>query len=218
MEKKIIIKIILVIILIVTVVFLITTFKKFFILQDMQTNANLYVSSENFHKRIITNEDENMPIVTDVYKKGEKKLVIVQNEEAKYKTSLYYDGIQCDEFYETAEGKKAKLNTNATLMEPLILNYIATENSWGSFLASIYTHIEEVTFNEKECYLITGNLNSAFSLTSSDEKEIYIEKETGLCVKIVYNNGKTEEMQYEFNHISDEIFVKPDVNQYEIIQ
>ncbi len=103
-------------------------------------------------------------------------------------------------------------------MEPLIFNYVATENTWRRFLASIYTHIEEVIYNEKECYRITGNLNSAFLLTNSDEKEIYMEKDTGLCIKIVYNNGKTEEIQHEFNEISDEIFTKPDISQYEIIQ
>lgn len=210
-------KIILAILLIILLFFLINTFRKFFILQEIQNNINKYISSTNFHEKISINDNDTNR-TTDIYKKGENTLVITNNNNTNAKTSLYYSNTGCDEFYETSDGKRAKLNSHGTLMESPIINYTKTANSWIRFMASIYTRIEKVELNGKVCYHITGNLKSAFAHTNSDEKEIYIEKDKGLCVKIVHNSGKTESLEYEFNNVTDEIFVKPDISQYELIE
>ena len=217
MEKKYIVRIILVILLIVLLVFLINIFREFFILQEIQNNINQYISSTNFHEKITTT-DNNLNTTIDIYKKGDNILVITSNSNTESKTLLYYSNTGCDEFYETPESKKAKLNSNGTLIGYLINNYTETDSFWTRFLASVYTKTEEVEIKGKIYYHITGNLKSAFKTTNLDEKEIYIEKDTGLCNKVIYNSGKTENIEYEFNNVTDEIFARPDISQYELIE
>ena len=105
-----------------------------------------------------------------MYHKGDKTLVIT-NDSLGIKTSSYYTNDKCDIFFETPEGKKAKLNTNATTMNLSIINYADVKNNWSRFLASLHTKIEEVTLNGKECYHITGDLESKFIYANMEEKE-----------------------------------------------
>ena len=39
-----------------------------------------------------------------------------------------------------------------------------------------------------------------------------------LILKIVSNNEEKKEMEYNFDSVPDDIFKKPDVNEYEIIE
>ena len=50
----------------------------------------------------------------------------------------------------------------------------------------------------------------------NEETELYIEKETGLCLKSTIMN-QTSVMEYEFDNVTDEIFTEPDMSLYELV-
>lgn len=218
MERKKIIKVIIIILMLCVIIFLVNTFRKFFILQEMQNNADIHISKLNFQTKVTIIKNDKIITTTNLYKKGNNTAVIINNNEEDTKTSLYYDDQYCDEFYENSESKIAKLKSTSTLTETLIPNYIQIDTKWLTFCASIKNKVKEVECNGKECYLITGNIASSFPLGSLDMKEMYFEKDTGLCIKIVSNNETKEEMEYNFDSVPDGIFKKPDVNEYEIIE
>lgn len=183
----------------------------------MQEKADIYSSNTNFHEKIILTENTETT-VTDIYQKSEKKLVVISKTSTDTTTSLYYNNIKCDMFYESPEGKRAKLSSSATLIEPLITNYVEVSNNWSTFLASLCTSIKKIEYNGADCYHMTGNLDSVFWVSPLGKKEMYINKDTGLCLKLVYSNGKTINCNYEFNNVSDTVFVEPDISQYTLIE
>ena len=50
----------------------------------------------------------------------------------------------------------------------------------------------------------------------NEETELYIEKETGLCLKSTIMN-QTSVIEYEFDNVTDEIFTEPDMSLYELV-
>ena len=60
---------------------------------------------------------------------------------------------------------------------------------------------------------MVANYKSPTFLTGSDKNEVYLDKDTGLCMKMVIDS-ETYEREYEFDNVSDDIFVEPDINQY----
>ena len=57
------------------------------------------------------------------------------------------------------------------------------------------------------------------SSLSYEEQETYIDKDTGLVLKIKAIDIINEiEYEYEFNNVDDEIFVEPDISQYTLIE
>ena len=85
-----------------------------------------------------------------------------------------------------------------------------------TFLSSAFTTFKVVEYNGKDCYLIEKSNLPIFKdyEIGTDKNEIYVDKESGLIVKIV-NDDLTTEYEYEFDNVNDDIFVEPDINQYE---
>ena len=62
-----------------------------------------------------------------------------------------------------------------------------------------------------------NNFTSPSYLYSKGKNEFYIEKETGLILKREIGSPiQTIEYAYEFDNVKDEVFIKPDVSEYEI--
>ena len=100
-------------------------------------------------------------------------------------------------------------------MNVSIIDYLKTDNKWQSFIYSIPTMITNVEYNGKKCYKIT-NFLSPYYLYDSKHNELYIDKETGLCL---LNYTSTEnKYNYEFNNVDDSIFIEPDIGQYTLVE
>lgn len=214
--KKTILKIVLLIIVVVVIAFLINTFRKFFIIQGLQENLETYLASTNYHIRITTLENNVTSFTTNIYLKEDNSLVTFENDNSK--TSIYNDGNTTDIFTENSDGRKAELNKNTTISYS-IPNYLKTENSWRTFCAGMFSSIKSVDVDGKDCYVIEGNLGSIFinAPSPSNAQKIYIEKDTGLCIQLI-NSDNTQIFEYEFDNVSDETFVKPNIEQYELIE
>lgn len=212
--KKNILKIVLIIILVVIVIFLINTFRKFFIIQGLQENLGTYISSTNYYMKMSTIENDKTTLTADIYKKNGNAVAIIERDNTK--VSFYNNGSTTDIFIEDTEGKKAELNSNATI-DFEIPDYLKTDNGWRTFCASLFSNIKSLEIEGKEYYVLKGNLDYVFIGVPSDTKEIYIEKDTGLCLQLTHNDT-IQKYEYEFDNVSDEIFIEPDVEQYEVTE
>ena len=74
-----------------------------------------------------------------------------------------------------------------------------------------YQEISDYKNNIEE--LIAKKIN--YIGESTENNEIYIEKDTGLYVKSS-NGTSTAEREYEFDNVSDEVFEEPNLEGYEI--
>ena len=217
MDKKKILKVVLAVILIVIVIFLVNTFRKFAIIKEIQENVSQYISSENYHIREVSKEQNAIISTMNYYKKNGKIVVIIEhNSNGEYnKMSIYEDNGKTDVFFDNTEEKTVDLDTESMNLLG-IYDYFATDNDFQTLLASISTKIREENYNGKECYIIEGFLSQVF-LNGVEKNEVYVEKETGLYVRINIDDAITTEREYEFNNVDDGIFVEPDVSQYELL-
>lgn len=215
MNRKKIVKIILLFLLILLIIFFIYVLRNFLIIKHIQKDIEPYILSTNYHMKTMTKENSGVTITIDYYKKDDKQAMIMErnNNEEITKMSYYDNGERTDMFVENTKNKIAKLNTNSTLMTG-ITDYMQTENIWQTFLSSISAKIRNINYNGTKCYEINKFMSPMF-LDFTDKNTIYIEKDTGLCLKVIGNNSVTER-QYEMNSVNDDIFVEPDIGQYEI--
>ena len=208
MSGKKVLKIILIVILVALALFFINTFRKFMIIKDLQTKISEYSSSTNFHLKTIQNPmDNGKEGSIDYYKKDNKEVTILEtiSEEKPVKVSWYNNGERTDAFFEFAEPKSAQLDTDY-ISTVHIFNNLETENDFQTFLLSMIVKIKSAKYNDKECYII-----------KFENEQYYIDKETGLLLKNISNNVNVDR-EYEFNNVSDEIFIEPDIGQYQLIK
>ncbi len=213
-KMKMIIKVILIVIAIFIVLVLINTFRNFMIVKEIQKNVSPYISSENYHIKSVATEETGV-VTMNYYQKNGRQAMIMErdNNGEKMKTSMFNNGERIDVFYETAESKTAQLNADMTI-NVNIVNYVETENDWQTFMASMFAMIRKTDYNGKQCYIVDNFLSPTF-MNSTGKNEVYIEKDTGLYVKL--NQGEmVTEREYEFDNVQDEIFTEPDIGQYTV--
>ncbi len=213
MGKK-IAKIILIVLLLLLLLVIIHTIRNFIIIRGLQDNIEQYISSTNYHAKSVTKDENN--VTMDYYKKDQKELVVIQkkNGNQKIKLSMYNTGSRIDLFCDATDKKTVELNKESMMTVNAIYNYVETDNNWQTLLASIFARISKTECNGKECYVVNNFISSSILFENS---EVYIEKDTGLPLKVIVDSVITEK-EYEFNNVSDEIFTEPDISQYELIE
>lgn len=215
-SRKRILRIILYIILALIIIFLIHTLRNFFIISNLQKNISNYVNSDNYYIKINTTESNNTTVALKYYKKGDKQLVLWEKNTngELLKMSMYNNGQRVDTFTETSNSKTVKFNSPSQISVQ-IYNFLETDNSWQTFLLSALAKVRSTTYNGKACYTVENFLNPN-SLFGTEKNVVYIEKDTGLYLKNITDSTVTER-EYEFNNVSDSMFVEPDVSQYTIM-
>lgn len=215
-KKKVmkVVKIFLIILLVIVVLFLVNAFRKFIIVKELKENVKQYTSSRNYH---IKTTSDNSTVILNYYKKDSKEVAIMERniDGEVAKISMYNNGTRKNAFFDNIEGKKVKVNTNLTI-EVQVYDYFDMQSDIQLFCSNMFAKVKKVNYNGKECYC----LENSFSLTSlwgTEKNEIYIEKDTGLVVKTNINN-MISEREYEFGTVHDEIFIEPDISQYELIK
>lgn len=217
-KKKVmkIIKVFLIILLVIVVLFLVDAIRKFIIVKGLKENVEQYTSIDNYHIKATSYREDGTKVILNYYRKNNKEVTILEKnqDETISKISIYNNGTRKDIFYDNPEGKKAELNTDLTI-EVQLYNYFEKQNDLQLFGGNMFAKVKKINYNGKECY----SLNNSFTLALlwGDTNEVYIEKDTGLVVRTNIDNIISER-EYEFNTVEDEIFVEPDISQYELIE
>lgn len=225
-KKLMILKITLLIILVVIVI---NTGRKISIISYLSKKAETYVDSTNYH-RIAYYYDQGDYTKLEVFSLGDKKKIVKVKETDKgrnvvkmFATEIENDKYQANIYTETEDKKTVNVNTSIGIsVNPQNMMY--TENWWQLFIYSIPASITTKRYNGSECYYI-ANFQSPYMYCSQG---MYISKQTGLPIstiayEIQYSDGTqgrwpAAEYIYEFDVVTIDDFIEPDISKYEIEQ
>ena len=221
MNKKKIIKICLIVLALILVLALVYMIRNYIIAKNIiEKNVAKALQSESIHTKTIIKEGDNVREIFDNYKKDDKELTInvMHSEGNDIETTIatYVHGTNKNTYYDNKSGKFVQQETVESvpeITEEQLYADLENENNLTTFLSSAFTTFKVVEYNGKDCYLIKGFMSST-ALTSEDA-DIYIDKETGLFVK-TNASGIDNEREYEFDNVDDSIFEEPDISQYTI--
>lgn len=208
-----------IILLIIVAIFVIRTGRNFIIISSLSNKADNYVSSTNYHKKT-TYFDGTGIMIVDTYSKDGKLVSFLTRitPEETNKISIYKNGETSNLYFENSAEKTAQLHQKDVMIAVNIVNYLDSgHNLLATLLGSITSHIKTVSCNGKQCYFITNYLTANWLNSNNDG--VYIDKETGLMVRETISGDTKDtiaDFTHEFNTISDDIFVEPDINEYEI--
>lgn len=213
-----ILKMVLLIIFILLVIFLGVTIRKMLIIKNLNNKVSRYVDTNNYYIKIMNNSGETTTL-TEYYSKGDKAVLFlntkIKNTDQTRKLTNYYKGEKANTYIESNENKVALLDSNGVPSKINIVTLDYGNNVWFLFQQALATSIKSGEYNGKDCYILSLGKNS----------EAYIEKETGLRVKAkegitVEKDGNeiptTVEYYYQFGSVGDEIFVEPNIDEYEV--
>lgn len=214
-----------IILLIFFIVFLILFFTKILIMYGLESRVNHFAESSNYHIKTVAYSGDSITIA-ETYKKGEESLSLMRQiaEDDIRKITTYSNGNSANIYFDTNEDKVAILNTTEIPMISRIQNYLHTENL-GQFLLSVLRNsirIEEC--NGKECYKIEGYFDNLVISGDNAKTTIYLEKSTGLPVRVLTGTEKTEEGEvstftdywYEFDQVTASDLKEPDIYLYRV--
>jgi hypothetical protein len=216
------------IILLIIILFILIIGRKFIILKTIYSNQNNYIDSENFHI-ISTNYTGDEIYTIEFYKLNNKYVENFKMSSESFKvisnTTTYYNGESYNTYYEVINGnssdiyeKTAKLNYNSQLEEvPSISDTVLIHDISQLITLSIFSSITSETCNGIPCYRIIDH--------SLSDTIYYIDKETGLIIRTISDSYETEysissghfsNITYEFDCVTDNDFIEPDINDYQI--
>lgn len=207
MKKK-ILKTILLIVLAILLLLVIHTTRNFMIITNLQNNIKQYSSSTNYHLKT-TNKGTQSTMTVDYYTKDGKQVVFQERKTNTgiAKISMYNNGEKIVSYYDTATDKIAKLNTPSAISVNITSYFEGfTDNTISKIWMSMLLKIKKAEYNNKTCYIVSPLFDKMTNIE-------YIEKDTGLCVKSILFD-ETAEKEYEFNNVTDEIFIEPDISEY----
>lgn len=214
MKMKKVLKIIICLIIITIIFLMIHTIKNFIIVSKLQNKIAEYIGSTNYHIETSESRENGIIIKTDYYR-NENKQVLFTNTNVNGETtklSVYDNGQHINMFTERENLKEVRLNIKSNTMKIDIVDYLQNDNKFQTILSCMISQITSVKLNEKDCYKINNFASSQLWL-GTEKNEIYIEKDTGLCIKTNEDNLNID-IKYEFNNVEDSIFIEPDISQY----
>lgn len=224
---------ILIIVAIIVLIFIIVISRKAIILNNIDNKvSNLENSNDNIYAEIVTDKykvkkyikNEIEKIVLESKDENEEISKIIQiTYPDKRKVFTEKDGTKTMNIYEeTAPVRGAHIEENTNASYTAITNFAYSISLPENILNSIFTSINSVELNGKECYELTSKYNSNFIYSQNTKQmKAYVEKDTGLPLKlieVVNENGENIEKvttyKYEFNIVTDDDIKEPDSQEY----
>ena len=204
--------------------------RKMVILVSLSNKVDKYTSSTNYYIKSVNYSGYDDSIITiESYVKDEKIIdrFKLLSETNKINNTNYFNGktvnsyaeIEFDEETEEQKSRKtAELNQERELLA-FIPDYIDISHPVMFFGLPLFSSIQSDKCDERECYKITVN-----SLGDNYDTVYYIEKETGLTIRILGHTTDTHNikhdnitnLEYKFDMVTDEDFIEPDLSEYEI--
>ena len=213
-------------------IFIAILVRKMIILIDVQNKISKYIDSNNYYVKTYYYANDEINI-RENFVLGEKskeiEYFIASGERMEVNTfykTRYCDGNQDNYYIETQGHKLASLNKTPPIERFHIRYDVKTDNIWQLILIALTSDISTENCNGKECYKI--NLSMIYDdgkLTKYKSTE-YINKEDGLVIRYIdeqninlakgEGTGQILDYKYEFENVTQEEFIEPDIAEYEI--
>lgn len=235
MKKK-ILKSILTIILVIVICVVIFVARKVTILSKLDKSVcTLEDTKDNIYIKIDNTGHSYHQSSSELFIKGDIEKMIIKKHDGNATLMQFIYPTERKVYMETKEGKYLRIEkeiatkrttdiTSAQTTRAVIVNFASNESFLGIMLLALNTGIREVEIDGKDCYELYGMHCPNFIYgENSISMSAYVEKETGLPVKLVetiQENGETKECitKYEvkFDCVIDEDIAEPDSSQYTI--
>ena len=218
------------IILLIVIIFLLIIARKIFILYSLQNKVSKYENLDNFYTRVYYYNGDNISIHS-AYRKGNNIKEIVQNissDGTGYMT-LYgkTDSNISNMYIETKNTKLAELGVADRIYVDTPIGYSKIDNFWYMFLIALSSNITTEKCNGIECYKIDSSLFVNQNEITRYKQTKYIDKETGLPVRLIDTEnidlstdeevGQIHDYKYEFGRVTDEEFTEPNISDYTVV-
>lgn len=220
-------KILKIALIVILLIFVLSYARKMIIIVGLNTKASDFMNSTNYYVKTLNYAGDSLNII-EIYKKDDKymrKYEILSND-TKTIAIDYYNNNIVNNYYELQNEKDnvnkkiAKLNQvgipNIANISYHMPNPLKFDNLINFMVVPLLSNITSEECNEKDCYRIVIG-----------EIVYYIEKETGLTIRCIggkagNQDGESYKMlsdyQYEFDVVTDEDFIQPDISEYEIYE
>ncbi len=185
------------------------------LLQRFGNNIKKYETSTNYHMEMSSTSSDGTVISANYYEKNGKQAMIltrVQNNEP-VTMSMYKNGDTVNTYWVTPTENKAKLNGQTDIFVE-IYNVLSVDSEWQKIVASFTSFIGSTKYDGKDCY-VTNNFLTPSILNNDEKNEYYIEKDTGLFIFSNIGDVVSKKI-YEFDNVSDDIFVEPDISSFTV--
>ena len=220
---------ILIVIGIILLIFAIFIGRKVWILKGLQRKVSQYTQISNYYVKItqddhgqittINNDGQKVTVtekqIYETYKKDNQylaKIEVLSSDGTRKKLMNYCNGETTNTYIETDQVKVATLNSNEIPSSAMIIDYWSEIPVKEFIKTALFSKITSEEYNGKDCYKVSNYPLSSLLYSADDENfEVYWEKETGLMI-----NSGLAEFEYQFNCVTDEDLVEPDISQYTI--
>lgn len=210
--------------LIIVALFILRTGRNAIIIKGSSNKADKYISSNNYHKTITTYNGNSIIEMETYYKEGKSVMTLKRIAGNDFFEQIIYKDEKNNtaDIFKNINGKKsAEINASYNSANNYITNHLETTNILEFIASCITSDIKSVECNGKKCYFINNFISN--SLLTNKETGFYVEKETGLLIRYSDSQSKDEtgtitdcisDYRYEFDNVTDEIFIEPDINEY----
>lgn len=221
-------KIILLIIAAILLIFIGTIARKMIILSSLNSKISEYYNSKNSYAKLTDSNANDILRTVEIYKKDDvvKQVIEDKRDSAKVKRMIQIIYPKQRKLYiDNGTDKIANIynenpyNSLSSFGVPNVAGYYTVSEY---IVNGVTSKIKEVEIDGKECYEVSGLYNTNFVyINGTEDSKIYVEKETGLPLKIIAvineNVNRTEYIktyEYEFDSVTDEEIAEPDITEY----
>lgn len=217
------------IIFLIIIIFFLIIARRMFILYSLQNKVSKYENLDNFYTRVYYYNDDIISI-HHAYRKGNKikeKVETINPDGTSYMT-LYgkTDSNISNMYIETNNVKLADLGVVDRIYVNVPIGYSKIDNFWYMFLIALSSNITTEKCNGIECYKIDSSASVNQGEFTRYKQTKYIDKETGLPVRLIDTEnidlstdkevGQIHDYKYEFGTVTDEEFKEPDITEYKV--
>lgn len=196
-------KIILIVVLIMLVILIISIARKYIIMKKLIANCDEHFNKTNFMETYTYVQGDKMSIVKFYYKDGDfleqYEFYDVKNN-LKYLTTSYKKGNDTLGVIQDSENKKVETEVNNRNRSITISDSYGNLNFFEFIMQLLKMQISTDCINSENCYLIKRD----------DGALKWVDKDTGLTLRF-YNGVGVTVWSYEFNTVTDEDIVKPEI-------
>ena len=208
------------VILIILAILVINISRKVIILSELENKANEYVQSTNIRNIVYAYQQDTYTKTEKLTLNDKKAIIITKIEDGnKTITRMYENGDNVNIYTETEDRKTVRLNQKMEISTN-IYNSLTTENYIQLLVSAVSATIKSTEYNGTECYYI-ANCSNPYMLSESG---VYVEKSTGLVLRSIVEEGLWDENVapavdyiYEFNTLTEQDFIEPNIEEYEIL-
>lgn len=214
-----------IILMLILLVILFSFTRKAVIIANLNIKAKDYINSTNYYLKTLNYAGDTLDIIEN-YKKDDKimgRFESLSHDIKKIALEYYNNGminnyVEIQNYKENFNKKVAHLNKIGDPISTFTIRNIPapfeTDNLFQFITTVLFSNIKTEECNEKNCYRIVDM-----------EYVFYIDKETGLIVRTIGGSAINEEKQkfkmisdylYEFDIVTDDDFIEPDISEYEI--